>query len=45
MSFFASTTNAPRWLAEHPVVHGTVISVEEAVAAGSTVFGDLLKEE
>jgi hypothetical protein len=45
LSFFASTTNAGRWLAAHPDVEGTAISTEEAVAAGRTVFGDLLKEE
>ncbi len=45
LNFFASTENAERWLAARPKVRGEVISMPEAIAAGRTVFGDLLKEE
>lgn len=44
LNFFASTTNAERWLADRSYVHGTVISLPDAIAAGRTVFGDILKE-
>jgi hypothetical protein len=44
LNFFASTTNADRWLAAHPDVHGTVISLPDAIVAGRAVFGDILKE-
>jgi hypothetical protein len=44
LNFFASTTNAERWLAAHPDVQGTVISMAEAVVAGRAVFGDILRE-
>jgi hypothetical protein len=42
LNFFASTSNAERWLAAHPDVRGTVISLPDAVAAGRAVFGDIL---
>ena len=45
LNFFASTANAERWLAANPEVSGTVISLEDAIAAGRTVFGDVLKEK
>ena len=41
LNFFASDANAERWLAEHPGVRGTMISIHEAAAAGRAVFGDL----
>jgi hypothetical protein len=44
LNFSASTTNAERWLAGHPEVRGRVISMPEAIAAGPTMFGKLLKE-
>ena len=44
LNFFASTTNAKRWLAAHPDVRGMVISLPDAIVAGRTVFGDLLVE-
>ena len=42
LNFFASATNAERWLAEHPEVRGHVISMCDAAAAGRAVFGDVL---
>ena len=42
LNFFASAANAERWLAEHPEVRGTSISMREAAAAGRAVFGDVL---
>src|SRR5919106_4880956 len=44
LNFFASATNAERWLAAHPDVRGVVISLPDAIVAGRTVFGDLLVE-
>jgi hypothetical protein len=44
VNFFASAANAERWLAEHPGVLCTLISIEEAAAAGRAVFGDVLAE-
>ena len=44
LNFFASTTNAERWLAAHPEVQGMVISMEDAIVAGRAVFSDILKE-
>jgi len=45
LNFFASQKNAERWLASRPAVRGAVISVSEAIAAGRTVFGDVLDGE
>jgi len=45
LNFFVSPESAERWLDLHPEVSGTVISMEDAIAAGRAVFGDLLKEE
>jgi hypothetical protein len=44
LNFFATVTNAERWLAAHPEVRGNPISMEEAAAAGRAVFGDALAE-
>jgi hypothetical protein len=44
LNFFASTTNAERWLANRPALHGMVISLPDAIAAGRVVFGDLLTD-
>ena len=44
LNFFASSANAERWLAAHPEAQGTLISMAEAIVAGRTVFGDILKE-
>lgn len=45
LNFFASTASAERWLVAHPELSGMVVSIEDAIAAGRTVFGDVLKEE
>ena len=45
LNFFVSTENAERWLDLHREVRGSVASMEDAIAAGRTVFGDLLKED
>jgi len=42
LNFFSSPGNAERWLAEHPDVSGSVISMDEAAAAGRAIFGDEL---
>jgi hypothetical protein len=44
LNFFASEDSAQRWLGEHPHVSGRVITVEDAVASGRTVFGDVFRE-
>ena len=44
LNFFASSANAARWLAQHPEVSGEPISMQEAILAGSAVFGDVLRE-
>jgi Alkylmercury lyase len=44
VNFFTSPANAARWLGEHPHVHGAVISIDEAAAAGHAVFGKVLAE-
>lgn len=45
LNFFASTANAKRWLAARPEVSGRVVPIDDAIAAGRTVFGGVLKEE
>ncbi len=45
LNFFASRENAERWLATQPAVRGTVISMDDAIAAGRAVFGDVLEGE
>jgi Alkylmercury lyase len=42
LNFFASRENGERWLEARPDVRGQVISMPEAVAAGRSVFGDVL---
>ena len=44
LNFFASSENAERWLNEHPQVHGEVITIEDAIAAGRAIFADVLTE-
>jgi hypothetical protein len=44
LNFFASAENATCWLASHADVRGGVISIDDAIVAGRTVFGDILKE-
>jgi hypothetical protein len=44
LNFLASTDNAERWLSEHPQVHGEVITIEDAIAAGRAIFADVLTE-
>jgi hypothetical protein len=43
LNFFASRENSERWLQAHSEVHGQVISIPEAIAAGRSVFGDVLE--
>jgi Alkylmercury lyase len=43
LNFFASRENGERWLEARPEVRGQVISLPEAIAAGRTVFGDVLE--
>jgi hypothetical protein len=45
LNFFASLANGERWLAGHPEVRGTVISMADAIAAARAVFGEVLQEE
>src|SRR5262245_26409156 len=44
LNFFASRENAERWLNEHPHVHGEVITIEDAIAAGRAIFAEVLTE-
>jgi len=44
LNFFVTRTNAERWLAERPHVRGHAISIEDAIASGRAVFGDVLVE-
>ena len=41
LNFFVSEDTAQRWLSEHPQVSGRVVTVEDAVASGHAVFGDI----
>jgi hypothetical protein len=41
LNFFATRASAERWLTEHPQVRGHVISIEDAIASGRAVFGDV----
>jgi hypothetical protein len=43
VNFFASRENAQRYLRETPAIQGEVLSIPEAVEAGRTVFGGLLR--
>ncbi|MGH8985219.1 MAG: alkylmercury lyase family protein [Acidimicrobiia bacterium] len=45
LNFFASSSNAERWLDEHPYVRGQVITMQEAILAGRAVFGEVLKDD
>lgn len=44
LNFFASSSNAERWLDEQPHVRGQVITMQEAILAGRAVFGEVLTE-
>ena len=44
LNFFISPASAERWLAAREEVHGDVISMQEAAAAGRAVFGDVLTQ-
>jgi len=44
LNFFVSTESAERWLAEHPHVRGCVMTIEDAIASGRAVFGDVFEE-
>jgi hypothetical protein len=45
LNFFASTASAERWLAARTDVQGEVTSMPDAIAAGRTVFGDVLRRD
>ena len=44
LNFFATRTNAERWLAQHPEVRGHAISIADAIATGRAAFGDVFDE-
>lgn len=44
LNFFVSEDSAERWLGEHPHISGQVITVEDAVASGRAVFGNVFEE-
>ncbi|MGH3065597.1 MAG: alkylmercury lyase family protein, partial [Gaiellaceae bacterium] len=44
LNFFVSDDSAQRWLSEHPHVSGQVITIDDAVASGRAVFGDVFQE-
>lgn len=43
LNFFVSTDSAERWLSEHPHVRGQVMTVDDAIASGRAVFGDVFE--
>jgi hypothetical protein len=43
LNFFSSRVNAERYVAEHQDVQGHQVTIPEAVAAGSAIFGDVLE--
>ncbi|HEU0248565.1 MAG TPA: organomercurial lyase, partial [Gaiellaceae bacterium] len=45
LNFFASRENGLRWLAGRPDVRGYGMTMDEAIEAGRTVFGDVLAPE
>jgi len=45
LNFFESGENALQYLLAHPEVTGYAITIPEAIAAGATIFGDLLEED
>jgi hypothetical protein len=42
LNFFSSRANAERYLADHPQVEGHPITIPDAVAAGTAIFGEVL---
>jgi hypothetical protein len=44
LNFFASEENAQRWLSEHPVVQGEIVSLPEAIELGRIVFGEVFDD-
>jgi len=44
LNFFASRENGEHWLEARPEVRGQVISLPEAIAAGRSIFGDVLEQ-
>lgn len=44
LNFFVSRESAERWLAEHPNVRGQVMTIEDAIASGRAVFGDVFAD-
>jgi Alkylmercury lyase len=45
LNFFESGEHALQYLLAHPEVTGHAITILEAIAAGATIFGDLLEED
>jgi Alkylmercury lyase len=45
LNFFATSDNAERWLEVRRDIRGHVVSMREAIAAGRTVFGAVLREQ
>ena len=45
LNFFASRDSAERWLEEHPQASGHAITIPEAILAGRTIFGDVLRDD
>jgi Alkylmercury lyase len=45
LNFFASADSAQRWLGLNSHVRGLVVPMQDAIAAGRAVFGDVLKDE
>ena len=43
LNFFASSENGERWLEARPEIRGYVISLPVAIAAGRSVFGEVLE--
>jgi Alkylmercury lyase len=43
LNFFASSPSVERWLAEHPLVRGRVVSIDVETVAGRAIFASVLR--
>ena len=43
LNFFESAESARHYLAERPEIHGSWVSIQAAIEAGTAIFGDLLR--
>jgi hypothetical protein len=45
LNFFESAESAQRYLADHPEVNGSWVSIPIAIEAGTAIFGDLMRRD